>query len=67
MYKHQIEAMKILKYNRKSLTRQQFSTFRGQIKSGDVEGFYRGLRKVVKNEHYSQLQRLSTLQGRRTR
>jgi hypothetical protein len=29
------------------LTRQQFSTFKGQILSGDINGFHKGLTKLM--------------------
>ena len=42
-----IEAMKILKKHKRQLTRQQFRTFKGQILSGDIKGFYKGLNKML--------------------
>lgn len=36
-----------LKKNRKNLTKQQFKTINGQIKSGDVAGALKGLKKLV--------------------
>ena len=37
----------ILKKYKKRLTRQQYSTFKGQILSGDFEGFIKGLKKTL--------------------
>jgi hypothetical protein len=42
-------ALKLLKSRKNELTAQQYRTFRGQILSGDVEGFIKGLQKVRKN------------------
>ena len=33
------------------LTYQQYRTFKGQISSGDVTGFYKGLKKVLKGRN----------------
>lgn len=41
------EYLKLLKKYRKRLTRQQLLTLRGQILSGDIEGFKKGLKKVL--------------------
>lgn len=41
------EAYKTLKRYKYQLTRQQANTFKGQIKSGDIEGFYKGLKKII--------------------
>ena len=41
--------LKILKKYRHKLTRQQLLTLRGQILSGDIEGFKKGLKKIVKS------------------
>ena len=32
------------------LTRQQYKTFKGQILSGDIEGFRKGLFNVIKKQ-----------------
>ena len=40
------EYLKLLKKYRKRLTRQQLLTLRGQILSGDIEGFKKGLSKI---------------------
>ena len=40
------EYIKLLKKYRKRLTRQQLLTLRGQILSGDIEGFKKGLSKI---------------------
>lgn len=42
------EYLKILKKYRKQLTRQQLLTLRGQILNGDIEGFKKGLKKLIK-------------------
>lgn len=42
------EYLKLLKKYRKRLTRQQLLTLRGQILSGDIDGFKKGLKKLVK-------------------
>lgn len=42
-----IEAMKLLKKYKYRLTKQQYRTFKGQILSGDINGFMKGLKKVV--------------------
>jgi len=46
------EYLKLLKKYRKELTRQQLLTLRGQILKGDIEGFKKGLNKLIggKNE-----------------
>lgn len=41
-----IDALKLLKTNKRKLTKQQFKTFKGQILSGDIKGFYKGLHKL---------------------
>ncbi len=41
------EAFKILKLYKYRLTKQQYKTFKGQILSGDIEGFRKGLFKVI--------------------
>lgn len=45
-----IEAYKILKRYKYQLTRQQENTLKGQIKAGDIEGFYKGLKKILNKE-----------------
>ena len=42
------EYFKLLKKYRKQLTRQQLLTLKGQILSGDIEGFKKGLKKLIK-------------------
>lgn len=42
------EYLKLLKKYRNKLTRQQLLTLRGQILNGDIEGFKKGLKKLVK-------------------
>ena len=44
------EYIKLLKKYRKRLTRQQLLTLRGQILTGDIDGFKKGLRKVLTND-----------------
>lgn len=44
------EAYKILKKYKYKLTRQQVSTLKGQIKAGDIKGFYKGLKKLINKE-----------------
>lgn len=38
----------LLKQNKRKLTRQQFSTIRGQAYSGDIVGARKGLDKLLK-------------------
>lgn len=38
----------LLKDYRSKLTKQQFRTFKGQILNGNIEGFRRGLFKLMK-------------------
>lgn len=45
-----IEAYRILKRYKYQLTRQQVNTLKGQIKAGDIEGFYKGLKKILNKE-----------------
>lgn len=42
------KAMDKLYEHKNVLTYQQYRTFRGQICSGDIEGFYKGLNKILK-------------------
>ena len=44
------EYLKLLKKYRKKLTRQQLLTLRGQILSNDIEGFKKGLKKILKKD-----------------
>lgn len=48
MNREQKEALTTLLAYRRKLTRQQFRTFKGQIEAGDVEGFRKGLEKVLR-------------------
>lgn len=52
MNREQKEALTDLLICRTQLqvTRQQFRTFKGQIEAGDVEGFRKGLEKVLRGE-----------------
>ena len=45
------EYIKILKKYCKILTRQQLLTLRGQILSGDIDGFKKGLQKVLRKKY----------------
>lgn len=42
------EYLKLLKKYRKKLSRQQLLTLRGQLLSGDIVGFKKGLQKCLK-------------------
>lgn len=50
MNREQKEALTTLLAYRGKLTRQQYRTFKGQIEAGDVEGFRKGLEKVLKGK-----------------
>lgn len=41
----ELELLKRYKYR---ITRQQYRTFKGQILSGDIDGFRKGLFKLIK-------------------
>lgn len=41
------EAFKLLKLHKSKLTKQQFRTFKGQILHNDIEGFKKGLNKLI--------------------
>ena len=43
------ESMKLLKKYKYKLSEQQYKTFKGQILSGDIDGFKKGLKKVLNN------------------
>ncbi len=45
-----IEEFKVLKIYSKYLSKQQYKTFKGQILSGDTNGFRKGLFHVIKNK-----------------
>ena len=45
------EYIKLLKKYRKRLTRQQLLTLRGQILNGDIDGFKKGLQKVLSKKY----------------
>ena len=45
-----LEAYKILKRYKYQLTRQQIKTLKGQIKAGDIKGFFKGLKKLINKE-----------------
>lgn len=42
------ESFKLLKTYKERLTRQQIKTFKGQILAGDIDGFKKGLFKLMK-------------------
>lgn len=46
----EIKLYRLLKTYKWKLTRQQYSTIKGQIKKGDLLGAYKGLNKVIANE-----------------
>ena len=48
-------AFKLLKANKSKLTKQQFSTFRGQILHNDIEGFKKGLHKLIASNSKNKL------------
>lgn len=41
-----VNAMKLLKRHKETLTKQQYRTFKGQIIHGDIEGFKKGLYRL---------------------
>lgn len=42
---------KVLKDNRKHLTRQQYRTIKGQIIAGDTDGALKGLNRLLKKQN----------------
>ena len=44
------ECFKLLKCYKYKLTKQQYKTFKGQILSGDIDGFRTGLFNVMKRK-----------------
>lgn len=40
-------AFKLLKQHKNKLTKQQYRTFKGQILHNDIEGFKKGLNKLI--------------------
>lgn len=42
-----VDAFKLLKKYKNKLTKQQYRTFKGQILSNDIEGFKKGLKKLL--------------------
>ena len=46
----EIYLYKLLKFNKYKLTKQQFSTIKGQIKKGDLVGAYKGINKCLNYE-----------------
>ena len=43
------EAMILLKHHKQILTKQQYLTIKGQIRSGNIEGAMKGLQKLTRN------------------
>lgn len=41
------QAFKLLKKYKYRLTKQQYKTFKGQILANDIQGFIKGLKKVI--------------------
>lgn len=41
------EYFRLLNQYKHRLTKQQYKTFKGQIRSGDTEGFVKGLQRVL--------------------
>lgn len=52
----QKKAFETLDLYRRKLTLQQYKTLKGQIKAGDTEGFYKGIRKIfrIKGKSYDE-------------
>ena len=40
----------VLKYNKRSISEQQFRTLKGAALAGDIEGAYRGLYRILQNK-----------------
>lgn len=53
----QKRAFETLDLYRRKLTIQQYKTLKGQIESGDTEGFYKGIRKIfrIKGKSYDEI------------
>ena len=51
------EAMDKLYEHKNMLTSQQYRTFRGQICSGDIVGFHKGLDRILKRKGEVKCQR----------
>ena len=45
------DSFKLLKKYRYEITKQQYKTFKGQILAGDIDGFRKGLFKLIKNKY----------------
>jgi len=45
---NEIELYKKLKFNKNKLGRKQYSTIKGQIRKGDLQGAYKGICKCLK-------------------
>lgn len=50
MTHEQQQALDKLYENKNILTYQQYRTFRGQIKTGDVTGFHKGIDRIIKEK-----------------
>ena len=46
----EIKLYKLLKQYRCKLNKQQYLTIKGQIKKGDLDGAYKGLKKCILRE-----------------
>ena len=46
----EIRLYKLLQKYKWRFTRQQYSTIKGQIKKGDLDGAYKGIKKVLNYE-----------------
>lgn len=45
------ECFKLLQEYKYRITKQQYKTFKGQILSGNIEGFRKGLFKIIKLQY----------------
>ena len=43
----EIKLYKLLKIHKYKFTRQQYLTIKGQIKKGDLDGAYKGIKKLI--------------------
>ena len=46
----EIKLYKLLKHYKYRFTRQQYTTIKGQIKKGDLDGAYKGIKRCINNE-----------------
>ncbi len=49
----QKKAINMLMVYRNCLTRQQFKTLKGQILSGDTDGFQKGMERILRRKYES--------------